>query len=1555
MTNFILQTKNLLRTKSKNNIFKSLSLLVLVMILGVNGVKGQTYYSMASGNYSQTFTGLSTAYPTNMNGLAVLNTGSIPIATKTTTATNVTLTAISSSTGIGYDAIAANSTKMIFLSTGTADNSVAVACDLNLNFTGRTAGNLSFNYACILNSASSATTGRSSSLIVYYSTDGTTWTSLGGPYTVNNNTGASTANVPVSITLPSALNNQATVKFRFYEYNGGTPTGSAGSRPKISLDDIAVTSTASTTAPLAPTMGAITSGDQQLSVAFTAGSNGGAAITNYEYSTNGGSSFTACSPAQTTSPIVITGLTNGTSYNVQIRAVNSVGSGTATASTAATPYTNPAAPTINSITPGNTQLSVAFTAGNNGGSTITNYKYSTNGGSSFTACSPSQTTSPIVITGLTNGTSYDVKILAVNIAGDGTASATTTATPVAPASPTISASGLLSALSTTYGTPSSTTSFTVSGATLADDILITPPAGFEISKTSNTSGFATTQTLTQTGGIVNSTTIYVRLAATTTVGASYNGDIVLSSSGVSPSATIATTTSTVSTATLTISGLTGDNKNYDGGTSASVSGTASFVGLQNGETFSVATTPTYTFASKNIGTGITINQSVPFAAPSSNYTVTQPTLTANIAAVNLTITGATVTSKIYDRLITATIANGTLNGIIGSETVIATTGTYVDKNVGTSKAVTVLLTGADAGNYTLTQPNITGDITAKALTVTGAAVTSKAFDGTTAATITGTLSGIISPDVVNLVGTGVFASSAQANGISVTSTSTLSGADAGNYTLTQPTGLTGNITAAAPALFAFTAGTAAITSGTPANLTISNISNANNVGTVTMISSTSPSTGAGTYTGASGTNNAGAAAASGALNTSTSTYFEFTLTPTSGYYVTLSSISFGSRCTGTGPTNYAVRSSADGYSTNVATGTLTTNSTWALYNPTVTSTSSLGSAAITYRIYGYSGTGAAANTIVWRIDDLSLGLTVTQMGTNNWLGTSDNLWNNAANWSAGVPNGYSNITVSSGNVVLNTNHTIYNGTSLTLSGTGTLTINPTRTLTIAGTADFGGKLVTVKSDATGTGAIGQISGTLTNATNVNVERYIPASASKKYKFLSSAVSTTVEDWRNEIFITGGGASNEFSQVGTNNIKSNGLDWTLSGSPSMYGYTENLNSGSLNSRWVAITNSSNSITLGKGYRTFIRGDRSQAGVLDNSIATQSEVTITSVGTINQGSTTLPTTYNGAGTDNGWNLVGNPYPSSIDWNATTGWTKTNVSGSIYIYNPTSNSYGSFDGTTSTNGVTRYISSGQGFFVRTTGASPILSCTESVKSGNAGADLFKTENENMLRIRLIKNIDNYDETVIRFYEGKQNEFSEADDVRKLMNPTINIYSYFGDSQNVAINYLNPSNLKNSVVKLSAMVNETGNYKLDFSGINSFSSTPYITLKDNYLNTKTDLKAKETYSFDVTSDVNTNKDGRFEISFTEYPTATYENLDNEFSINTYPNPVNDILNINISNSEQKNYTFVIYNTAGAEIFKGKLTNNINQLNIENLDNGVYILKISSQSGINKSIKFIK
>jgi len=97
-------------------------------------------------------------------------------------------------------------------------------------------------------------------------------------------------------------------------------------------------------------------------------------------------------------------------------------------------------------------------------------------------------------------------------------------------------------------------------------------------------------------------------------------------------------------------------------------------------------------------------------------------------------------------------------------------------------------------NYALVQPSgLTANITPKSLTVTDPVVINKNYTGTNAASINGTLSGVIAPDVVALVGAGTFASVNAGTGIAITATCSVSGTDAGNYSVTQPTGLTGNI------------------------------------------------------------------------------------------------------------------------------------------------------------------------------------------------------------------------------------------------------------------------------------------------------------------------------------------------------------------------------------------------------------------------------------------------------------------------------------------------------------------------------------------------------------------------------------------------------------------------------------------------------------------------------------------------------------------------------------------------------------------------------------------
>jgi hypothetical protein len=176
-----------------------------------------------------------------------------------------------------------------------------------------------------------------------YSVDGSNFANIGSTITWGSTTTAS-GNSQTSISLSAisslqSLGSAITVTFRCVFWGA---TGTAGGwylNNFQSGNDFVITGTVASaaTAPSAPTIASITPGNGQLTVNFTAGSDGGSAITNYKFSTDDGSNWTAVSPASTSSPVVITGLTNGTVYNVQIRAVNAVGDGAATGSTQGTP------------------------------------------------------------------------------------------------------------------------------------------------------------------------------------------------------------------------------------------------------------------------------------------------------------------------------------------------------------------------------------------------------------------------------------------------------------------------------------------------------------------------------------------------------------------------------------------------------------------------------------------------------------------------------------------------------------------------------------------------------------------------------------------------------------------------------------------------------------------------------------------------------------------------------------------------------------------------------------------------------------------------------------------------------------------------------------------------------------------------------------------------------------------------------------------------------------------------------------------------------------------
>ncbi len=250
---------------------------------------------------------------------------------------------------------------------------------------------------------------------VLYSANGTTYaptnaTSLPGTYAVGN-----TASRPDPASVGQIYSNTQTGYIEVYTSSGWSQLGVIPITPST---------------PTAADVGTnITYGSGAIDVSFTPSSSGGLA-----------SSFTATSSpgsitgSSSTSPVRVTGLTLGTAYTFTVIATNGYGNATATSpSNSVTTTSKPQAPTIGTPTSNNVsgQISVPFTAGATGGKAISSYTVTSSPGN-ITASGAS---SPIVVSGLTNGTSYTFTATATNANGTSAASSSSTsATPMVPTS-----------------------------------------------------------------------------------------------------------------------------------------------------------------------------------------------------------------------------------------------------------------------------------------------------------------------------------------------------------------------------------------------------------------------------------------------------------------------------------------------------------------------------------------------------------------------------------------------------------------------------------------------------------------------------------------------------------------------------------------------------------------------------------------------------------------------------------------------------------------------------------------------------------------------------------------------------------------------------------------------------------------------------------------------------------------------------------------------------------------------------------------------------------------
>ncbi|MCE9614680.1 MAG: hypothetical protein K8T26_10420 [Lentisphaerae bacterium] len=286
------------------------------------------------------------------------------------------------------------------------------------------------------------------------------------------------------------------------------------------------------------------------------------------------------------------------------------------------------------------------------------------------------------------------------------------------------------------------------------------------------------------------------------------------------SLTGATSTSfTISQATLTVSGITANGKTYDGNTSATVNtGSAALVGVLSGDAVTLNTgSAVGAFATETAGTGkiVTVSGLSLSGANAGNYSLTQPSTTANITVKALTVSGVTASSKTYDGNTTATLNTGSaaLVGVVSGDSVTLSvagaTGSFVNEIVGTGKAVSVSglsISGTDATNYSLTQPSTTADITARALTVSATGI-SRVYDGTTAATVTLSDNRLGGDSLTTSYAAANFADPFVGTGKPVTVTGiAISGTDSGNYTANATALATATITAKPLTVTGITAG-----------------------------------------------------------------------------------------------------------------------------------------------------------------------------------------------------------------------------------------------------------------------------------------------------------------------------------------------------------------------------------------------------------------------------------------------------------------------------------------------------------------------------------------------------------------------------------------------------------------------------------------------------------------------------------------------------------------------------------------------------------------------------
>jgi hypothetical protein len=464
-------------------------------------------------------------------------------------------------------------------------------------------------------------------------------------------------------------------------------------------------------------------------------------------------------------------------------------------------------------------------------------------------------------------------------------------------------------------------------------------------------------------------------------------------------------------------------------------------------------------------------------------------------------------------------------------------------------------------------------------------------------------------------------------------------------------------------------------------------------------------------------------------------------------------------------------------------------------------------------------------------------------------------------------------------------------------------------------------LLTLKSTSTLTASVTAIPSTSTITGNVSVERYISGGSNtyRGYRLLSSPVYTA-NSGSNYYYDLSYLLS--FAPV----LGSTGVSggFLKSGNPTIYLYRDNVaftnstfNTG--NFRGVNKINNSPlysigvdydgtfNLNVGTGIMFFYRGNLSNISTKYFATTSAESNVFVSTGTLNQQAVTVTNWYTGLTTlqysivpgnagYSGFNLVGNPYASSIDWNtysttnSSAGIYAPSVGSTIYILNETSKVYATYNSGIGTNGGSNIIPSGQGFFVKAIDTTARLIFNEAAKTNSqltgptqaTGTTLLLSKAPianavpQYLRLELAMDSINKEETVVRFSRSAKNDFVINEDSQYMPGSgAVSLFSMSADNIALAINNM-PLPKQSQTIKLNVNATVDGIYNLNRTELKAIPKIFDIWLMDAYKKDSLDIRNNSTYSFNIIkSDTNSYGSARFSLVIRQNPALELHLLD--------------------------------------------------------------------------------